>query len=114
MCFLSFLSTIDIVHPSFIMKDMKVKVHLRVAKTETRNGYRVSASTKPNNEPLNSGSYGTVWYPTVSFAVDLNLPDELFEQANRVIAELNVAMKDAKISSEIAVPEGITVKKAKA
>ncbi len=92
---------------------MKAKIFLRVAKTETRNGYKVSASTKPNNEPLNSGSYGTVWYPTVSFAVDINLPDELFDQASKVIAELNVAMKDAKITSEIAVPEGIIVKKAK-
>ena len=33
---------------------------------------------------------------TVAFAVEVNLPDELFEQASRVIAELNVSMKEAR------------------
>jgi hypothetical protein len=64
---------------------MKHLVYLRVAKTDGRRGYKVAASVRPNNEPLNSGSYGTVWYSTVAFAVSIDIPDELFNQAERVI-----------------------------
>jgi len=91
---------------------MKYPIYLRVAKTGSRNGYKVSATAKPNNEPLNSGSYGTVWYPTIAFAVAIDIPDELFNQAERVIAELNIGMKEAVVSSEIVLPQGITVKNA--
>lgn len=90
---------------------MKYPIYLRVAKTESRNGYKVSASTKPNNEPLNSGSYNTEWFPTVAFKVNIDIPDELFNQASRLVAELTVGMKEAKISGEIVLPEGIEVKK---
>jgi hypothetical protein len=89
---------------------MKYPIYLRVAKTGSRSGYKAAASTKPNNEPLNSGTYHTEWYPTVSFGVVLEIPDELFNQAARMIAELNVKMKDALVSSEFVVPEGIAIK----
>ena len=89
---------------------MKYPIYLRVAKTGSRKGYKVSASSLPNNEPLNSGSYNTTWFPTVMFAVNIDIPDELFNQAERVIAELNVSLKEARVSSEIVLPEGITIK----
>lgn len=92
---------------------MKYPIYLRIAKTGTRKGYKVSAASTPNNEPLNSGSYNTTWFPTVMFAVNIDIPDELFEQAERVIAELNVGMEEAQISSEIVLPAGIKVKSAK-
>jgi hypothetical protein len=43
--------------------------------------------------------------------VDIEVPDECFEQAERLVAEINVAMKAAKVSGEIVMPEGVTVKK---
>jgi hypothetical protein len=92
---------------------MKTRIYLRVAKTENRKGYKVSAGSQPSNEPLNSGSYNTTWFPTVAFALDIDVPDEMFKTAERVIAELNVNMKEAQISTELVVPKGITVKKAK-
>jgi hypothetical protein len=92
---------------------MKYKIYMRVAKTDGRTGYKVSASTRPNNEPINSGTYNTTWYPTVAFAVLIDLPDELFNQAERVIAELNASLKDATVSSEFVLPEGITIKQPK-
>lgn len=92
---------------------MKFPVYLRIAKTDTRKRYKVAASTDPNNEPLNSGGYGVVWHPTVAFAVNVEIPDELFNQAGRVIAELNVSMREAMVSSEIVLPKGISLKKRK-
>jgi hypothetical protein len=92
-------------------KNMKYPIYLRVAKTNSRKGYRVTAGITPNNEPLNSGSYNTEWYPTVAFAVNIEIPDELFNQASRIIAELNVAMKEAQVSTEILLPKGISLKK---
>ena len=85
---------------------MKLPIYVRVAKTGTRKGYKVDASSTPNHSPLHSGSYNTEYYPTVAFALSIDLPDSLFEQAEKVIAEINVNEKDAKIAAEIAVPEG--------
>ena len=90
---------------------MNYPIYIRVAKTESRKGYKVSALTNPSNEPLNGGSFGDSWFPTVAFRVDVDIPDELFNQAGRLIAELNIGMKEAQISSEIVLPKGITVKK---
>lgn len=94
---------------------MKIPVYLRVAKTDGRKGYRVTASATPNHEPIWSEAYrnGRTYHPTIAFAVNLNIPDEMFDSAERVVAELNVAMKDAEVSTEIALPKGITVKKSK-
>lgn len=79
---------------------------MRIAK----NGYKqkVSASTKSSSEPLKiAGSYNNPdqWLPTVGFAVDFNIPDELFSQAQQVIAEIDVTQKGAKVLAEIPVPE---------
>lgn len=88
---------------------MKKPIYLRIAKT--KKGYKASASVSPNNEPLNNGnSYSMEWFPTVAFCINITIPDELFEQASRVIAELNIGMKEALVSSEIVLPEGINVK----
>lgn len=92
---------------------MKLPIYLRIAKSgKSRNSYKVAAATKPNNTPLNSGSYHTEWYPTISFGVVFEIPDELFNQAARLIGELNISMKDAVVSSEFVVPHGITIKPA--
>jgi hypothetical protein len=93
---------------------MKYPIYLRVARKVGRKGYKVAAGTSPDNEPLKSGStYQTTWYPTVSFCISVDIPDELFVPAERMIAELNIAMKDAVISSEILLPSGISLKGSK-
>jgi hypothetical protein len=93
---------------------MKYPVYLRVAKTDSRKGYKVAASGTPNNEPLSNGQkWALRWYPTLAFCVNIEIPDELFEQSQRVIAELNVGMKAAQVTSEIVLPKGITTKGSK-
>jgi len=44
------------------------------------------------------------------FGLSIESPDELLNQAERIIAELNVNAKEALVSSEIVLPKGITVK----
>ena len=93
---------------------MKSKIYLRVAKSEGRKGFKVAASTEPNNAPITSQDYrGHTFYPTVAFAVEFNIPDELFDQASKVVAEINIALKQAKIAGEIVVPEGVSIKQAR-
>jgi hypothetical protein len=85
---------------------MKVRAYIRVAK----NGYKylVAAQAKENSQPLHKVFYGAhankEFLPTISFAVDLNIPDELFSKASRVIAEINIGLKDAVIAAEVPVP----------
>lgn len=81
---------------------MKTRIYLRVAK----NGYKtkVDASTKSNEDPIFiPAQYGKpkVALPTVGFAVDFEIPDQLFSKASVVIASINVATKDAAILSGV-------------
>lgn len=93
---------------------MKVPIYLRIAKTNGRKGYKVAASSEPNSEPLSRDDYrGKEFFPTVAFCVSVDVPEEFFKQAERVIAELNIGMKEAQVSTEIVLPKGITVKKPK-
>lgn len=84
---------------------MKIRTYIRVA----RNGYKakVDAATSENQTPLYTAGYGGSknFLPTVAFAIDLVIPDELFSSASRVIAEINVATKEAKVLGEMLVPE---------
>jgi hypothetical protein len=85
---------------------MKVRTHLRVAKT--KKGARVEASAKPNYKPLisNLGSRNETPLPTAMFALDLDLPDEMFTRAEQVLAEVSVDPQQVEIAAEIATPEG--------
>lgn len=85
---------------------MKTKIYLKIGKGG-RKGIKVSASIEPSYEPLFTAEYGgkKTFFPTVSFAVILDIPDELFTPAERVVAELNVLTKDAEIMGEILVPK---------
>ena len=81
---------------------MKVVAYLRVA--EGPRGPRVEASTKPNHAPLTTG---TGWkekvLPTVAFALQLDVPDELINQAEQVIAELEIPKEQAQIAADVKV-----------
>jgi hypothetical protein len=80
---------------------MKVKTHLRVAKTPR--GARVEASTKPNYKPLmgSQGSWNERPLPTAAFAVVLDIPDDLFKRAEQVLAEIAVDSDIAGIATEV-------------
>jgi hypothetical protein len=80
---------------------MKVKTHLRIAKT--RKGARVEASSRPNYKPLitNAGYRNERVLPTAAFAVVLDIPDELFERAETVLAEITVDPDEAEIAAEV-------------
>lgn len=45
------------------------------------------------------------YLPTVSFAIDYVVPDEMFTKAAQVIAGINVREKEVKILSELPKPE---------
>lgn len=77
---------------------MKTKAYIRVAKL--RNGRsKVEASSRPNPEPLrDSNGYA---YPTVGFAVELNLPDKLFTRHEQVLAKLSIPEDQAEILADV-------------
>ncbi len=86
---------------------MRTRVYLKIAKTsQYGNKFKVHASTKSSEDPINVKNYkGTTHYPTVGFAVDFNIPDELFSRAQQVIAEIDVTARGAKVLAQIPVPE---------
>lgn len=82
----------------------KIRAYFRVGRG--RRGYKISASTRPNYEPIKNVSYNSYSFlPTVSFAVDFDMPDELFKQAEKVIGEINIALNKAEVAAEVQVPE---------
>lgn len=94
---------------------MKATVYLRIAKGGKK-GYKVEASLEPNAMPIiQKGSYNQpdVYLPTVSFGAIFNLDDAMFKQAETIVAEINVALKDGVIANEIVIPKGVTVKASK-
>ena len=93
---------------------MKTRIYLRVAKVNNRRGYKVDASTTPNYEPLKTANYRSVeFHPTVSFAVDFDIPDGLFKRAEEVIGEINVGMAGAQVNAEVLVPDILKLIKSK-
>lgn len=84
----------------------KVRVYLRVGKKirpRSKDGaYRVSATERPSLEPVTSGNN---WLPTAAFALDLDIPDVMFDRAGEVLAEVIVKAEDARIAAEVKTPE---------
>lgn len=78
---------------------MKVKTHIRVAKNGRTGRTTVAASTRASVQPLYDSQNRTL--PTVAFALVLDVPDELFRQAEKVIAEIEVKGTQAKIAAEV-------------
>lgn len=76
----------------------KIKVYLRVGKTSR--GFKLDASSKPNNAPLGESSYsGKVFYPTAAFAIDLDIDDALFEKTVETIGSISVKKQPSKVSA---------------
>ncbi len=80
---------------------MKQKIYLRVAKL--RGGKtKVEANIRPVNTPLHTTGYNQTFYPTVSFCVEVDIPDQLFNRAETVVARLNIKESQAGITGEVA------------
>ena len=80
---------------------MKVTAYLRVAKNtaNARKPFKVDASATPNHYPL-AGSVGNS-LPTIAFAIELDVPDDAFTQAEKVIAEITIPEDAYKIAAEV-------------
>lgn len=83
---------------------MRARIYLRIAKTSTggrggSKGFRVAATSKPSHRPIEA-SVGEP-LPTAAFAIDLVIPDEMFTEAERVIAELTVDPADLEVAAEV-------------
>jgi hypothetical protein len=83
---------------------MIVTVYLRVA--EGKRGMRVAASSTPNYEPIysGSGSWNQTPLPTAAFALELDVPDELFTRAEQVLAEIVIPEDKGEIAVEVKEP----------
>ena len=82
---------------------MKITTYLRIAQGGRR-GYKVSASSTPVYEPLMSSAYNKRFLPTVFFAVNFDIPEVLFKQAEQVIGTIDVQTKQATVNSAILLP----------
>lgn len=84
---------------------MKIRAYIRVAK----HGYKtkLDASTKSSEEPIflpkNYSRSEKLALPTVGFAVDFEIPDQLFSRASVLVASIKIGTKDAAILSELPV-----------
>lgn len=82
---------------------MKVRTYIRVGKRSTgRNAFAIDASHKPSSAPLALGSgHRRKILPTVAFAIDLDIPDAAFKQAEQVIAEIKIPADQIEIAAEV-------------
>ncbi len=80
---------------------MKAAVYLRVAKTK-KGDLKVEASDKPNFTPLRTG---TRFLPTVSFGVEFDIPDILFQGAGLMVGLIKLTTEEVKIATHIPIPK---------
>lgn len=82
---------------------MKTRIYIRVARNGAK--IRAAADIKDNPQPLFIPNWREKKFlPTVRFAVDFDIPEELFSQASKVIAEIDVTLGNVKIAAELAAP----------
>lgn len=74
---------------------MKLKVYMRVARKGSRRYVR--SSLKPSHDPIYASTGEAI--PTVSFAIELDLPEMAFRQAEQVVATLNI--QSPEIAAEV-------------
>lgn len=63
-------------------------------------GYKVAAGSKAVTTSLNDGTYRPKDIPTVFFAVDFDIDDTEFNQAEQLIAEVKIKPKKKAIKVE--------------
>ena len=78
---------------------LMIKAYIRIAKM-TNGRYKVDARARtPNYAPIADSNGGP--YPTVAFALEFNIPEEAFEQAEQVIAEITIPEDQLQIAAEV-------------
>jgi len=83
---------------------MKVRVYLRVARNpQGRTSFKCDAGVRANYKPLTkrTGNWNEEAIPTAAFALDLDIPDEVFTRAEQVLAEIEIPEDKAKIAVEV-------------
>ena len=78
---------------------MKTTVYMRVGKQRNRRIKTDARTSKPTSAPLYESNGDPM--PTVAFALTVDLPDAMFDQARRVIAELTVPDEQAEVAAEV-------------
>ena len=78
---------------------MKVKAYMRVGHDARRRKTQLDVTAKPTARAL-KGSNGNE-LPTVAFAVEFEIPDEMFKRAEQVIATLTIPEQHATIAAEV-------------
>lgn len=80
---------------------MKTRAYIRIARTPGgRKPYRIDARNSPYGGAPLTDTMGRA-LPTVAFAIDFMIPDELFKQAEHVIAEIEIPEAQAEILAEV-------------
>lgn len=82
-------------------ENMKTKIYLRITNKTGKGKPSVKVSMKPDYSPIESvGYYGrkSKFYPTVAFAVEIDIPDASFKRAEEVVATLNLMEDKVKIN----------------
>lgn len=78
---------------------MKTTVYLRAARSKNGRKAIVEATARPSYRPLHD--HQAVALPTVYFALDLVIPDDMFKVAERVVAELTLSAPDESIAAAV-------------
>ena len=91
----------------------KVRGYIRIA----RNGYKykIDAGIKSNEQPLHlqTGYNEKQFLPTVLFAIDFDVDDNLFSRASKVIGTIVVNQANGVIAAELPTATELKVKKNK-
>lgn len=81
---------------------MKQTIYVRVGKHPRGGKSKVMTGSKPSHHAVTDSSGNPM--PTVSFAMELDVPDELFSQAQKVVASIKVGAEDVTVPVALARP----------
>lgn len=85
------------------MKHVK-KLYIRAARKDD-DEIIIRAASKPNHKSLSEqGLYGE-GYPTIHFAIELEIPPELFDNAESVAARIKVGDEPVTVTAGILSPD---------
>lgn len=79
---------------------MQARLYIKIART--KRGYRATVSTaRPSRTPLEDNTWRKRPLPTVFFGVDFKIPDEAFDVATKVIAEVTIPVSNLEIAADV-------------
>ena len=80
---------------------MKQKIYIKIGKGSKATP-QISVTKTPSYAPMEEYDNGSKRFiPTVSFAVNLDIPDHLFKSAEKEVATINVTKKNAVVCVEV-------------